>query len=418
MLSLATVLAIIMVVINVTNFAEMRQDADALLSALESGGGAFVFEDAREMPQNNDGAQQNNVELPPAAPPDGNVLPRDGRKPDSIEDKSRRFNAETPYATRYFTVSVDANGTLNANTSSIAAIGEDRAKEMARQVLDSGKKKGYVGVYRYLVTGNDTMVLFVDCNRQLQTAKTFLNISLIASAAALLGMFILVFIFSKRAVKPTVEAYERQRQFVTEASHELKTPITIISANNELLALEYGENESTDAIDHQVKRLAAMVKNMVSLSRLDEAEHIEQSTCNLSDCVTEHIDLYRNALIAGERRLETDIDEGVTVSGNIDLLAQLTGILLDNAIKYAATYTHVSLKQDKGITLTVKNDAANLTDGDKSRCFERFYRDVDVTQHIEGSGIGLAIAKQIVGLHKGTITANAKNGAFIVTVNL
>ena len=113
-----------------------------------------------------------------------------------------------------------------------------------------------------------------------------------------------------------------------------------------------------------------------------------------------------------------DVDEGVTLVCNLDLLAQLTSILLDNAIKYAHSFTEVSLKRDKGIVLMVRNDAEGLSDGDKSRCFERFYRDVDVTQNVEGSGIGLAIAKQIVELHHGSATASAKDGVFTVKITL
>jgi len=411
MLSLATVLAVIMLTINVTNYAEVKNSADVLLEALAEGGGQFRFAEPRDF-----GEGEN-----PEPPTEGTEPPAGRDNPDwhpiDIEH-GERFSAETPYETRFFTVVRLEDGTYVANVECIAAVDADTAVSLAEKALASGKNKGYQGVYRYLVVNEGNMVLFVDCFRALKTAENFLETSLIVSAAALLGMFILVFLFSKRAVKPIAEAYERQKQFVTEASHELKTPITIISANNELMQLEYGDNESTDAIEHQVKRLSSMVKSLVSLSRLDEVEHIEKGPCNLSDCLSEHVDLYRNALTAGGRTLTVDADEGVTLVGNLDLLAQLTSILLDNAIKYAHSFTEVSLKRDKGIVLMVRNDAEGLSDGDKSRCFERFYRDVDVTQNVEGSGIGLAIAKQIVTLHHGTATASAKDGVFTVKVTL
>ena len=408
MLSLLAVMTVVLLSINLTNYAEVRNNADAILEELDNVGGDF-FRDNRPDPQ--------LPQLPDNTEPAPEMGP-DARVPIDFDRRGGRFNAETPYETRYFSVSVADDGTFITDLDKIAAVDDANAVEMARQALDSGKQKGYVGVYRYRVTADGKMVLFVDCTKQLNTARVFLNTGLIVAAAVLLGMLLLIVLFSKRAVKPIVEAYERQRQFVTEASHELKTPITIISANNELLQLEYGDNESTDAIEHQVKRLSSMVKNMVSLSRLDEAESIECAECNLSDCVTEQIELYRNALIAGGRTLEADIADGIIVSGNVDLLAQLTSILLDNAIKYAATYTKVSLTRDKGVTLTVRNDAKGLSDGDKSRCFERFYRDVDVTKNIEGSGIGLAIAKQITTLHKGSIAASAKDGEFTIMFTL
>lgn len=401
MLSLLTVLVAIMVVVNVTNYAEVTNNADNLLYALQTGGGRF---NAWEAPPEKENGTQPDQEAAP-----------DWRRQD---DRFARFSAETPFETRYFSVFVLDDGSYVADVNNVAAVDAAEAEQLAQKVLASGKTKGYQGQYRYLVANEGKLVLFVDCNRALDTANNFLRTSLIVSAAALLGTFVLVFLFSRRAVKPTVEAYERQRQFVTEASHELKTPITIISANNELLQLEYGENESSDAIDKQVKRLSAMVKNLVSLSRLDEAEHIEKGHVDLSGCVAEHVDLYANALTANGRTLETDVAADVSVEGNVDLLAQLTSILLDNAIKYAATFTKVELKKDKAVCLTVQNDAADLADGDKSRCFERFYRDADVSKNIEGSGIGLAIAKQIVTLHHGTISANAKDGVFTICVTL
>ena len=416
MLSLATILVVIMLTVNITNYTEVKNSADVLLEALAEGGGQFRFAEPPQM------GGDENVE-PPAegnTPPSAGTEPPTGRgdqnrRPIDLE-QGERFSAETPYETRFFTVIKLEDGTYIANTESIAAVDADTAVSLAQKALSSGKTKGYSGVYRYLVVNEGNMVLFVDCFRSLKTAENFLETGLIVSAAVLVGMFLLVFLFSKRAVKPIAEAYERQKQFVTEASHELKTPITIISANNELLQMEYGDNESTDAIEHQVKRLSSMVKSLVSLSRLDEVEHIEKGPCSLSDCVVEHLDLYRNALTAEGRTLTVDVDEGVTLVGNLDLLAQLTSSLLDNAIKYAHSFTEVSLKRDKGIVLMVRNDAEGLSDGDKSRCFERFYRDVDVTQNVEGSGIGLAIAKQIVELHHGSATASAKDGVFTVKI--
>jgi len=156
----------------------------------------------------------------------------------------------------------------------------------------------------------------------------------------------------------------------------------------------------------------------VSLSRLDEAEHVVKTRLDLSECVEEHVDLYRTALTAADRGLTTDIDKGVCIQGNLDLVAQLVSVLLDNAIKYAATFTRISLKAGKAATLLVENDALHLADGDKTRCFERFYRDADVAEGIEGSGIGLAIVKQIVQLHGGTASASAKDGVFSIRITL
>lgn len=419
MLSLLAVLTVIMLTINLSNYAEVQRDADAVLAELQAGGGQFRGMDGAAPPTLPDGTTPQEGTNPPALPdgeqPSGEHQPNEWRG----MAKNGRFNAETPFETRYFTVTVNEDGTYTADTDNIAAVDAQTSIQMAQEVLTKGRTKGYNGIYRYLVADGGNMVLFVDCSRGLDNAKTFLHTSLIVSAAAILGMFVLVFLFSKRAVKPTVEAYQRQRQFVTEASHELKTPITIISANNELLQLEYGENESTEAIEEQVKRLSSMVKNLVSLSRLDEVETLaEKVPCDLSECLVEQVELCQGALCRNERTLDVDIHENVVVEGREDMLGQLVGILLENAIKYAATFTTIRLTRDKNVVLTIANDATGLSDGDKSRCFERFYRDADVSAGIEGSGIGLAIAKQIVALHHGTISAHAKDGVFTIKVTL
>lgn len=410
MLSLVAVVVVIALTINLTNYAKVRYNADELLLALEANDGTFFAFGPRE---GNAGQPSDTDEQPPAMPNQ-----REMRAIEIERLQKRDFNAETPYDTRYFTVRVAEDGSLQCDVDRIAAVSTADATTMAEQALSAGKSGGYIGTYRYLVGDDGRMVLFVDCFSELRAADINLTTSLIVSAATILGMLVLVLLLSKRAVQPIVEAYERQRQFVTEASHELKTPITIISANNELLQLEYGDNESTDAIEHQVKRLSSMVQNLVSLSRLDEVAAVAKGDCNLSDCLLEHVDLYRSALEADGRTLDVDADSDVMVAGNTDMLAQMVSVLLDNAIKYAATFTRVHLHRDKSAVLTVENDAAGLTDGDKNRCFERFYRDADVVGAVEGSGIGLSIVKQIVTLHHGTASASAKDGVFTLTVTL
>ena len=410
MAAVVVVLGIIMTAINVFNYASVTANADAILDELDSNGGRFSTPNARDTEGGSPAPREGEDGMDPAE--------GEGRPDEPSERRTSRWiNAETPFETRYFTIQYNDNGTV-INVDQIAAIERGQAIVMATYAMQSGMVYGYSDNYRYKVSGDKHMVIFVDCTRQRTTADNFLYTSLYVSAAGILGVFVLVFFFSKGAVKPMVEAYAAQKRFITEASHELKTPLAIISANNELQELECGETQSTQAIAHQVQRMTSMVKNMVSLSRLDEADTLQnQSECRLDECLMQQVDNMRATLQANERTLAVQVAEGIPYKGNVELLRQLFDILLENAAKYALTHIEVRLvKSRNGAVLTVANDAADLEDGDQSRCFERFYRSPSARETAEGNGIGLAIAQQIVHLHHAAIAAVAKDGVFTITV--
>ena len=394
MASVVVVLGIITTAINVSNYATVTADADAILDELDRNGGRFALPDGNVFPENAPDAETNPT-----------------------EQRSRWRSAETPFETRFFTIQYSDTGTA-INIDQIAAVDIGDAIMMATAAMQSGKEYGYSNNYRYKVVRDKHMVIFVDCTRQRNTADSFLYTSLYVCAAGLLGVFLLVFFLSKYAVKPMAEAYAAQKRFITEASHELKTPLAIISANNELQEMEFGETQSTQAIGHQVARMTTMVKNMVSLSRLDEADTLQnQSDCRLDECLNDQLQVMDAALTANQRTLNVQVDDDIPYKGNVDLLRQLFGVLLENAAKYALTHIEVQLcKERSGATLTVSNDAKDLEDGDQSRCFERFYRAPSARETAEGNGIGLAIARQIVQLHHGDIAAYAKDGVFVITV--
>ena len=401
MISVVAVLGTIIASINISNYVEINDDADYLLDLLCTGDGFFAgYNDTMTPPAEGERPRPN--------------LPNGER---NFDFAKRGLSEETHFETRYFTVRYLDDGRFVINTNQIAAVTVDEALSMADEVKTKKKTYGNYGNYRYKVDAERDMVVFVDCTRQRATADVFLATSLYVSLGGVLAVFILVFFLSKATVAPIIKAYEGQKRFITEASHELKTPLTIISANNELQELESGETQSTVAIDKQVKRMTQMVKNMVSLSRLDEAEQTERSAFPIADCLAEQVDSLRTALQSEGRSLQCDIAEGVTYVGNEDLIRQLFSIVLENANKYAQTHTRVSLVKGKKTVITVANDA-DLADGDMSRCFERFYRAPSARAATEGSGIGLAIAKQIVDLHHGTIAAQAIKGEFVLTITL
>lgn len=377
MISVIVVLGIIIALINFVNYHNVRVYADDILNILSDNDGQFQ-------------------------PQEPNRQPPQGQKPGN-------GNAETPFETRYFTVTVYSGGDAEANTAQIAAVNSEQAIQLAEKVI--GHTRGYQGIYRYKVTQKEdkTLVIFVDCSRQLSTAEGFLWSSIIISASGVLAVFLLVVLLSKRAVLPIAESYKRQKIFITNAGHELKTPLTIISANNEMLELEYGENEYTEAISKQIGKMTNMVKKLVVLAKLDEETELkEKKSFSLTDALSDVILMYEPLFASKGKQLSSKTVEGITMNGNEALIRQLFQIILDNSLKYTLSHAIIQLKKESGkIIIQLENDAEGISTGDLSRCFDRFYRtDESRASDIEGSGIGLSVAKEIVKLHQGEITAS------------
>lgn len=395
--AVVAVLTVIMTAVNAVNYYKVGEYADRIVSALIANDGEFSSTPA---PEQTDERTDRPPEMPERRPVDG-------------------FSAETPYETRFFTVKYDGNE-ATAYTEHIFSIDENEAIAIADEIKKNNKKKGYYGVYRFAVSEDGNTVVFVNCNRQLETANNFLYASVLISLGGIFVVFVLVVVLSKKILRPVAESYERQKRFITDASHELKTPLTIISANNEISEIENGETESTRAISKQVVKMAAMVKNLTSLARLDEMNgEIKKSTFSLSELTAEAENAFGPAITARGKRAEFSHDDGATLSGDESLIRQLLSVLYENAAKYSLSFVKSELKKtgNKAI-FTITNDAENEKAGEKNECFDRFYRSSDSRgSTTDGSGIGLSIAKEIADLHKATIRAySEKDGEFTVKV--
>ncbi len=387
MLSVLLVLGALMTVLNTLNYRRVATNSDRILDVLAQNGGKF--------------------DLPEPPPPDGQIPTAL-----SIYKPWEAFGAETPYDTRYFSVKFIQDDTI-VRLDAISAISSSQAVEMAKKVKNSANIRGYEGIYRYLVAEDGALVIFIDCTRQLQLADTFLYLSLIVSASGLLVVGMLVTLLSKRIIKPITDSYERQKMFITDAGHELKTPLSIISTHNELNTLENGETESSVAIAKQVARMTAMVKNLTALARMDETGKITRTKVSVSALAEECVSLFLPTLKRNHRSFTQQIEQNLTYEGDEVLLKQLLAILLDNAAKYALTHASLTLSRlGKKLVLLVSNDAEGVRTGKLARCFERFYRaDVARASNVEGSGIGLSLAKEIVIKHGGEITAYCERDA-------
>lgn len=324
---------------------------------------------------------------------------------------------ELPFESRYFSVQLTDHGSLVAvDTEKIAAVDRDTAIGYAREILASGKHRGFIGNYRYAVqnTPGGTRILFLDCGRSLRNFQNFVATSIAVSCFGMTSVLILIIFFSKRVVFPVAESAEKQRRFITDAGHEIKTPLAIIQADVSVLELELGENEWLRDIQRQTERLTGLTNDLISLSRMEELEHpAEMTTFSLSELAEHAVSSFRSLAISQEKTFTTRIAPQLTIHGDETSLSRLLSILLDNALKYCpphGTITFTLERQKKKLRLELTNTAEHIAPADLPHLFDRFYRtDQSRNSKTGGYGIGLSIANAIVTAHKGTISAATKD---------
>ncbi len=442
MLSVIAVLVLLIGSINLFNYRSAVNTADSKLELLLENGGRFP-----------DGPGQMQGAFPEdGMPPDGEAPPGNTddagdadawiRSRDRINHGNGFFgnviNDETPFSTRFFTVDLTADGEVSrVSVDRIAAIDEDEAEDYAEDLSErfgtadakakNGGRYGFADEYRYvyrLDEDGQATVIFVDASQELYSFRTFLYASILVSLAGLLLVFLIVLYFSGKIVAPMAESYEKQKLFITDASHELKTPLSVISANTEVIEMVQGENEWTKSIRRQIGRMSSLIEKLVYLSRMDEEQpRLAIEHLDLSALVEETADSFDAVAQARNRTLQTQIDPGIFLDAEEKSMVQLLSLLLDNAMKYSddGGMIQVALHEiGREKVLTVYNTVDDIPKGNLDRLFERFYRlDSSRSTKTGGYGIGLSVAAAIVHAHKGTITAESKDGKSILfTVKL
>ena len=424
MLAVFAVLTLIMGIINTVNFLNVVSRAEDRI--------AFITENGDRLPLLRNDRQTDDTGEPPAPPDDnqtatGNTQP-ENNLPESFREKQgfrlpggNELGEEAAFDSRFFTVTLSADGTVTkTDLGSIAAVDETQAVSLAQQVRAAGRTKGFTGNYRYLATAADnaTTYLFLDCTRELDTFYSFLYASVLVSLIGLILIFLLVLPLSKTAIRPMAESHEKQKRFITDASHELKTPLAVIQADTEVLELTDGENEWTNSIKNQVKRLNSLTEKLVMLSRMDEESYKPVTTdFNLSNAVAEIASSFDAVAVSRNRNYEKEVAPGLHMHGEESAVRQLCSLLIDNAMKYSneGGTVRVTLHENgKKNELTVFNTVDEIKKGNNDVLFERFYRaDTSRASRTGGHGIGLSVAHAIVAAHKGKITAFSDDGKSI-----
>lgn len=395
MIAVTVLLAVLLGAINVVNAVSQKAENDRMLEMLAS------QEDFGPTPfAGNEREEQRGFF---------------GKEP---TNEARRMSA------LYFTVRVDSEGDIEAvDLRRIASVDEEAAAALAEKALASGESEGRLDSYRYRIvqpSPEQRTIVFLDVSAQRYGVLRVAALSALAGALAWLAMLALVAALSRRAIRPIAENMERQRQFVTDAGHELKTPLAIIQANVDAMELMGGASKYSANIRSQTKRLSELMQNLLTLARIDESgAPAELAPVDLSALAHEQLEMFRAPAELKGLAVESDIEGGVSVKGERGQLAQLLSILLDNAVKYCPAGGALSLRLQKGekATLTLANTVECPVDTE--RIFDRFYRsDAARNQKSGGFGIGLSAAQAIVRRHKGTITARMDGDKLVFTVKL
>ena len=299
---------------------------------------------------------------------------------------------------------------------------QDALQSKVIEALKEGKTSGFIGSYRFLKaeTNVGNLILFLNCQRELDSQHSFEKNSLLISIGVIASVFVLIVLISKRVIAPIQETYIKQKQFITGASHELKTPLAIISSNADVLEMMNGDSKWTQNIHNQVDRLTSLVNSLVVFSRMEEKDTVERTRFDLTNSLESRIEDFNELANFQKKNIVTDIDPDLYYFGEEASIVQLMDILLENAIKYAPedSSISVSLKKNRKYAILKVSNKAEVKKGDLSKVFERFYRlDESRNSAIKGYGIGLSMAQLIAEKHKETIRAYApEDGIFKIEV--
>lgn len=419
MLAVTILLVVLIGGINVFNYLTTSNDNDRLMEML---GNSFENStmwnadttDNTQPPQSITGTQQNTADASGNQNDTGFPPQDNGTKPpdDKKNNGFGRHDKNAVDSARYAAVAIDKNGNIiRTDVTHISSLTEDEATAITEALKNNASGTGVYSGYLYRISDTRTggrIIILLDNSMQISSFFTVLFISVGAGIFGWLLMLLLVILLSKKTIAPVARSIEKQKQFVTNAGHEIKTPLAIILANTDAMELHNGENKWSKNIRAQTLRLSGLMQNLLMLAKMDESSaKLPMCEFDISTAAEDTVSAFIEPAALKGVMIEQDIQKGLQLNGNRDSIVQLMTVLLDNAVKYTVSGGMIRAKlssNEKNITLSIANTCEPIDHPEK--LFDRFYRgDSARTQKNGGYGIGLSVALAIAELHKGSITA-------------
>ena len=436
-ISAMTAVTILLVVliggINVFNYLTTSGDNDRLMEMLGNSFEASTMwsadtTDNTQPPQSITGTQQNTTDTSGNQNDNGFVPQDDGTKPpdDKKNNGFGRHDKNAVDSARYAAVAIDKNGNIiRTDVTHISSLTEDEATAITEALKNTASGTGTYNGFLYRISetkrAEGKVIILLDNSMQISSFFTVLFISTGAGIFGWLLMLLLVILLSKKTIAPVARSIEKQKQFVTNAGHEIKTPLAIILANTDAMELHNGENKWSRNIRAQTLRLSGLMQNLLMLAKMDESStKLPMCSFDISTAAEDTVNAFIEPAALKGVMIEQDIQKGLQLNGNRDSIVQLMTVLLDNAVKYTESGGTISAKlsgNEKNITLSIANTCEPIDHPEK--LFDRFYRgDSARTQKNGGYGIGLSVAQAIAELHRGTITAENVTGTSLDTPDI
>ena len=350
-----------------------------------------------------------------APPDDGSFLSGFYNAMQDMFNTNAKSNEEIMFSLRYFAV-VFKEGE-EPEVFHLFEMNEEEAVHRAQLVLAENREFGVEDNLAHIIkTKKDTtVVLFMNVETERANVRRVGNIALFLTVFSSILAFVIIRIFSNFAIRPEIRNAENQKKFITNASHELKTPLAVIRANTELEMMMHGEDEWNRSTMNQVDRMTGLIQNLVMIARADEkANKEDMAETDVSKVVSDTADTFLPVATQSGKSMRKEISEGVTMLTNEAHIRQLVSLLVDNAIKYCDDGGEIGVllsQKGKGVRIEISNSYAEGGSQDYSRFFDRFYRQ-DESHNIDkgGYGIGLSIADSLVRRYKGKIDVSWKDG--------
>ena len=345
-----------------------------------------------------------------------------GDKPPMISDMPWADGPEADFTTRFFIVHCNGEGQLmDIFHEHISSVDQEEIRQEAERILSGHREKGYWKDYRYMVRQEDAgvTIIFLNVFREQRLIRSLFWVSVVTALLSSCVVLALTVFFSGRAIRPYLRNIERQKRFITDAGHELKTPLTSISTSADILEMELEGDEWVENIKKQTARMTRLVSDLVALSRLDEETPFpEKAEFSISDAAWETAEAFGAAAQAKGKTCMQQIEENLRFTGDRAAIQRLLSILLDNAVRYGAEGGEIRLevfRRHNRIYLMVSNPCDVEKIPDLNRLFDRFYRpDEARSSDAGGTGIGLSMARAIAEAHGGKITAESRDGRIII----